>query len=241
MAMRRQNKRSTITWAGKREDAKFFPARAAALAFRAEVQTATGWARRWVAVNADKAQRPAADFKPRRSVAPTAAEARRLSLAVASAREHASAAGLVLPGFEVFVTEGKRSCRGGRHRSGQFYISVDRWAFVSDAGKKPGYLTYIVAHELAHVADVYHTGSTSHGPQFMAHLRKLCPLKLQAYELAYKPTAARAAGIRISDAAPEVAAAVRPTREVPRNILEIIETAKAAMLAAEGKAYFYGK
>lgn len=230
-----ERKRVTVHWAATRDDAKFFPTRAEAIAFRDMVHTATGWARKWVPVNADKATRPAADFKPRQNVAPTVEESARLSLAVASAREHASAAGLSLPAFGVYVTERKRSCRGGRHRSGQYYIAIDRWAFASDADKKPGYLTYIVAHELAHVADVFHTGRTSHGPQFMAHLRKLCPLKLQAYELAYKPTAARAAGIRLSDAAPEVQACVRPARAVPPNILEIIERAKAAMLAAEGK------
>jgi len=144
--------------------------------------------------------------KPRKTVRPTADESARLEAHISAA--YALAAGkLTLPPrsrLAVFVTEARAS-RGGRDNAGQYFIAIRR-ANLNDS--RPGYAQYLVAHELAHVADVLKNGSTSHGPRFMECLRVLCPPELQAYELTYKRTQAIRAGIRISAAAPEVRASV---------------------------------
>jgi hypothetical protein len=55
------------------------------------------------------------------------------------------------------------------------------------------YLTYYVAHELAHFAAPL---GSQHGPAFMEQLKAICPPHVIHHELRYKPRNAAAAGIR---------------------------------------------
>lgn len=192
-----------LDWTGDAGSARRFCTRADAIAYRDSelVPTFGRYVRRLVPHNT--APKPRA---MRGVVQPTQAEYNAVHDAVRTASERARAVALDLPEFAVIFTEGRRCCLGGRGRDGRYFITIDRWVLRDT---RVGYLTYTVAHEMAHVADVFHHRRTDHGPLFMAHLKMLCPPEFQAYELAYKPTMARAAGIRLSDAAAEVAANVR--------------------------------
>lgn len=153
--------------------------------------------------------------RPRGTVQATVAESERYKAACDTVRALAAANGVTLPAYVAeYLTAGRRTCYGGRASNGDYFISIDRWAF--NETDRPGYLVQTVAHEYAHVAEVYNHGRTDHGPQFMAYMRRLCPLEFQAYELCYKQVAARAAGIRISDAAPAVAAYVARQLDIKR-------------------------
>ena len=58
------------------------------------------------------------------------------------------------------------------------------------------YLTYYIAHEMAHAI----AGSLAkHGQQFMQVFKNICPKEYQHYELGYKPRNATAAGITAED------------------------------------------
>lgn len=59
-----------------------------------------------------------------------------------------------------------------------------------------GYLTYYIAHELAHIFAFRRHGEKQHGMPFMKEFKKICPVKYQFYELEYKPRNAKKAGIK---------------------------------------------
>ena len=84
------------------------------------------------------------------------------------------------------------------NRKGVRIVTIPKFVIDSD---KPGYLTYYVAHELAHHYDDVTGGGVGHGETFMYWLKQLCPKEFQHYELGYKPKFARAAGIRQQEAA----------------------------------------
>jgi hypothetical protein len=90
----------------------------------------------------------------------------------------------------------ERACgsRGGRFGS-QFGIAIHPRVLRDP---REGRLIYTVAHELAHVCQVWENGWTDHGPKFMAWLKALCPPQWVAYELSYKPREARRAGIYLT-------------------------------------------
>lgn len=69
-------------------------------------------------------------------------------------------------------------------------VSVPLWAMRH---KNPDYCLYYLAHELAHVIAYGH----GHDLVFMQALMRICPPELVHYELEYKPTMAKAAGISI--------------------------------------------
>jgi len=90
-------------------------------------------------------------------------------------------------------------CRRGRANWRARLVRVPSWVFkdrVNFAGKGlidggPTFAAYYLAHELAHVK----AASDTHGAQFMAAFKELCPVALQGYETIYKPKRAAAAGI----------------------------------------------
>lgn len=149
------------------------------------------------------------EYRPKGTIKPTGYQSALIENAVAVCYARAAAVALDMPkldALQLFVINTRRGAsRGGRGRHGQFFIAIQQGACTDT---RPGWLQYIVAHELAHVADVYSHGTTSHGPLFMAMLKMLCPPELQAYELTYKQSSARAAGITVRDALPAVAAHV---------------------------------
>lgn len=63
--------------------------------------------------------------------------------------------------------------------------------------KELTYQVWYVAHELAHFAnyDEFGKNQDMHGPNFMRHLKRICPLNAVHHELGYKPRNASAAGI----------------------------------------------
>ena len=92
----------------------------------------------------------------------------------------------------VIIYAVKQRC--GRAYFGKRMITVPVWAMKRPKGE--GYVLYYLAHELAHIANQDAGTSDNHGPCFMAHFRKLCPVQYQHWELGYKPRRAAAAGIR---------------------------------------------
>ena len=92
-----------------------------------------------------------------------------------------------------------RANRGFAHYRAR-RITVPSWAFSKfpmDADCNIRYLTWYLAHELAHIAnwDEFNTLADSHGPNFMRHLKRICPENCVEFELDYKPRNAAAAGI----------------------------------------------
>lgn len=67
-------------------------------------------------------------------------------------------------------------------------ITIPEHAYKS---KKPGYLTYYIAHEMAHAIGLH----TNHDGAFMRTLLKICPIDCLHHETEYKPRNAKAAGI----------------------------------------------
>ena len=116
--------------------------------------------------------------------------------------------------------ERARGSRGGRWGV-NLGVAIHRFEWIST---RPGYLTYTVAHELAHAMQVHRSGRTDHGPEFMAILRELCPPEFIAYELEYKPQAAMAAGISCAAAPPQVQAALRVKRRPGPTFAEFNRT-----------------
>lgn len=140
-------------------------------------------------------------YRPRKLATLTPAQRGRMMAEVAAAKTRAAEAGVALPQFAVYATTNARSCRGGRAADGSYFIALGAYV-IDDA--RPGFLTQVVSHEVAHVADVYARGTTDHSVTFYQLFRRLCPLEFQAYELTYKFGAAYAAGVRLADAQPQV-------------------------------------
>lgn len=67
-------------------------------------------------------------------------------------------------------------------------VTIPKWVMDDP---RPGYRSYYVAHELAHV----HAGETRHNKKFYESFVQLCPKSYQKFELAYKPRNAKSAGI----------------------------------------------
>ena len=70
-------------------------------------------------------------------------------------------------------------------------ITIPFWTIEANS-KKPGYITWYVAHELAHSMD---RNNYNHGPAFMAELKRICPPASWHYETSYKKRNAVSAGI----------------------------------------------
>lgn len=80
--------------------------------------------------------------------------------------------------------------RRGKFNRKANYIAIPLHAIKSN---RPGYLIYYVSHELAHVFTS--PNSTPHGGEFMANLKRLCPIEFQIYEYGYKPRNANRANV----------------------------------------------
>lgn len=89
--------------------------------------------------------------------------------------------------------------RRGRCYQQEQRITVPIWT-MEETKKKPGYIIWYLAHELAHLAQWQEDQFTdNHGPRFMAWLKRICPKEYQHYEIEYKPRNAVAAGISRND------------------------------------------
>ena len=85
----------------------------------------------------------------------------------------------------------------GRARFATGVVTIPTWILLTfNMSNREGFLTYYVAHELAHLFARKYNGHKGHGPAFMEWLKKLCPKDYWHYELDYKPRHAFAAGIR---------------------------------------------
>lgn len=87
-------------------------------------------------------------------------------------------------GWQFFAVNQKR----GRCYYAPKFITIPLFAF----NKTEDYLTWYVAHEMAHAFAGY---KANHGPDFMAELKRICPKEAIYHELFYKPYNAIAAGI----------------------------------------------
>lgn len=81
----------------------------------------------------------------------------------------------------------------GRCYYDQKIITIPAHAYKS---KQEGYLSYYIAHEMAHA---YAPRDAGHDSSFMACFKNICPQQYQHYEIGYKPRAATAAGIYHKD------------------------------------------
>ena len=70
-------------------------------------------------------------------------------------------------------------------------ITIPIWV-LRRAKKQIGYAHWYIAHELSHIFAGY---NANHGPEFMYHLKQICPPDYWHYETSYKPQNAQAAGI----------------------------------------------
>jgi hypothetical protein len=74
-------------------------------------------------------------------------------------------------------------------------ITVPTWACEKNI-TQPGYVTWYLAHEIAHIAQYAEDGyCDNHGQRFMKHLKRICPENCIDFELEYKPRNASKAGI----------------------------------------------
>jgi hypothetical protein len=95
----------------------------------------------------------------------------------------------------IFVVNQRR----GRAYYDKKAITIPAWIFLKAEDEMIGYLTYYVAHELAHHFANNNDNEWGHGKAFMKWFMRLCPKEYQHYELGYKPRNAAAAGIRKAD------------------------------------------
>ena len=98
-------------------------------------------------------------------------------------------------GVTIYVTDS----RVGRYRVNALTVTVPVWAYNATTPKTKGdpeYAIYYIAHELAHAwADHDGNDPNNHDADFYDWFKKLCPAHLWHYELNYKGTAAKRAGI----------------------------------------------
>jgi len=79
-----------------------------------------------------------------------------------------------------------------------------------DVPKKPGYVEYYLAHELAHIYVFDYHGlrgdkiDGDHGERFMSAFKSLCPIQWQHYEYEYKPDSARKSDVSVEGAGSHV-------------------------------------
>src|SRR4051794_12961904 len=111
------------------------------------------------------------------------------------AREMYEVFPLLSPGTPANVTVFAVDQRRGRAYYSKRVVTLPLWVFKNPRGE--GFALYYLAHELAHIAD-FDAGNRNgnHGPTFMAHFMRLCPVEFQHFEIGYKPRNAVAAGIR---------------------------------------------
>lgn len=119
----------------------------------------------------------------------------------------AIAAGIDLPpGYELYVTDS----RNGRFRVNSLTCTVPLWATKTDFKNKPNddFELYYAAHEAAHAWVHYDAirDSSSHGPRFYEHFKRLCPANLWHHELGYKTRESKKAGISEDPATNEATA-----------------------------------
>lgn len=118
----------------------------------------------------------------------------RLAKEYADRRAAAGHRKLVFPKIDAWFVVNQSCSRAYYHVAGVGrVITIATWAWNK---YKPGYLEYIIAHEMAHHFAHALEGCTGHGEAFQIWLKRLCPPQWVHYELAYKPRAAKAAGIR---------------------------------------------
>lgn len=86
--------------------------------------------------------------------------------------------------FKCWVVDSVRGYCNYRRKE----ITIPTWAY----NKGNDYLSYYVAHELAHI---FAGSAAMHGPVFMDWFKKICPENLWHFELEYKPRNAQVAGI----------------------------------------------
>lgn len=87
-------------------------------------------------------------------------------------------------GWDIWVVDQRRGFCHYRYA----FITIPVFAF----NKGPAYIDYYLSHELAHAVA---GPAAKHGPLFMAAFKKICDPKNWHYELNYKPSYAKAAGI----------------------------------------------
>ncbi len=75
-------------------------------------------------------------------------------------------------------------------------ITIPAWALTT---KPIDYKEWYVSHEMAHAFSFIDGHNDNHGPFFMEMLKAICPSDCVHYELAYKPSNASAAGIRLPE------------------------------------------
>lgn len=113
-----------------------------------------------------------------------------------SVKEHAR--NLQAAGWIFHITEQRRGWCSVLQKT----ITIPTWALSAEMQvKKPGYMIWYLAHEMAHAYDMC---KHMHGPEFMAWLIKLCPEEYLKYELGYKPRNAANAGITMNGLAKPV-------------------------------------
>lgn len=96
-----------------------------------------------------------------------------------------------LPMASIYVANLVRGHYKVRHDQSAQQLTVPIWV----VSKGFDYLTYYVAHELAHGLSYKDTKKMHHDQNFMYWFKKLCPVDFQHFELNYKPRNAKAAGI----------------------------------------------
>lgn len=97
----------------------------------------------------------------------------------------------IYPRPQVYVVDQTR----GHARYDHALCCIAKWVFEADK-RKPGYLIWYTAHELAHLLQrQFYRYSSQHDEHFMRALKLLCPKQYIHYELEYKPRNAQAAGI----------------------------------------------
>lgn len=89
-----------------------------------------------------------------------------------------------LEGWQIYATRQRKGYCNYQKR----YLAIPIWAVE----KGIGYCTYILAHEIAHIAAGY---KAAHGPEFMEAFKNICPKHLWHHETGYKPREAQRAGI----------------------------------------------
>lgn len=96
--------------------------------------------------------------------------------------------GLAFPNMTVVIAKEAK-----KREDGQAWNRTFGWVRVPP---RPGYLLYVLCHELAHIrrfqAGDFHTG---HEKLFQEELKLLCPPDLQHWEYEYKPDEALQAGV----------------------------------------------
>lgn len=96
---------------------------------------------------------------------------------------------LLTMGWKFYAVQQSR----GRCYQGRKVITIPMFAML---GKKDNFLTWYIAHEMAHAFTAW--DAKSHGPEFMANLKAICPVEAQHWEMTYQPREAVLARLDLS-------------------------------------------